>query len=102
MKRKRTTKSFRSNCPLALELVLSQNNQELEVVKFVEEHNHILYEHLPRQRALPEDLALEIKESIKLKVNKRLLQQKIQTATGRKSDFKRSFKLTSEDQSKHF
>ena len=93
MKRKRTTKSFRSNCPLALELVRSQNNQELEAVKFVEEHNHILYEHLPRQRALPEDLALEIKESIKLKVNKRLLQQKMQRATGRKSDFKRSFKL---------
>ena len=57
-------------------MVLSQNNQELEVAKFVEEHNHILHEHLPRQRALPEDLALEIKESIKLKVNKRLLQQK--------------------------
>ena len=88
MKRKRTTKSFRSNCPLALELVLSQNNQELEVVKFVEEHNHILnkniYEHLPRQRALPEDLALEGKESIKLKANKKLLQQKIQTETGKK------------------
>ena len=29
LKRKRTTKSFRSNGPFALELVLSQNNQEL-------------------------------------------------------------------------
>ena len=86
LKRKRTTKSFRSNDPFALKLILSQNNQELEVVKFVEEHNYILnkniYEHLPRQRALPEELALEVKKSIKLKANKKLLQQKIQTATG--------------------
>ena len=77
LKQKRTTKSFRSNCPIGLELVLSQNNQELEVVKIVEKHNHILnkniYEHFPRQRALPEDLALEVKESIKLKANKKLL-----------------------------
>ena len=88
MKWKRTTKSFRSNCPFVLELVLSQNNQELEIVKFVEEHNRILnkniYEDLPRQRAVPENLALEVKESIKLKANKKLLQQKIQTATGKK------------------
>ena len=39
---------------------------------------------LPRQRALPENLGLEVKESIKLKANKKLLQQKIQTATGKK------------------
>ena len=88
MKQKGTTKSFRSNCPFVLELVLSQNNQELEIVKFVEEHNRILnkniYEDLPRQRAVPENLALEVKESIKLKANKKLLQQKIQTATGKK------------------
>ena len=80
LKQKRTTKSFRSNCPFEMELVFSQNNQELEVMKLVEEHNHILnknvYEHLPRQWALPEDLALEVKESIKLKANKKLLQQK--------------------------
>ena len=92
VKRKRTTKSIRSNCPFELELVLSHNNQELEVVKFVEEHNHILnkdiYEHLPRQRALPEDLALEVKESIKLKANKKLLQPNIQTATGKKVTLK--------------
>ena len=92
MKRKRTTKSFRSNCPFALELVLSQNNQELEVVKFVEKHNHSLnkniYEHLLRQRALSEDLALEVKESVKLKANKKLLQEKIQTATGKKVTLK--------------
>ena len=92
MKRKRTTKSFRSNCPIELELVFSQNNQELEVVKLVEEHNYILkknvYEHLPRQRALPEDLALEVKESIKLKAKKKLLEQKMQTATGTKVTLK--------------
>ena len=92
MKQKRTTKSFSSNCPFALELVLSQNNQELEVVKFVEEHNHSLnknvYERLLRQRALSKDLALEVKESVKLKANKKLLQQKIQTATGKKVTLK--------------
>ena len=57
---------------------ISQNNQELEVVKFVEEHNHILnkniYEHFSRQRALLENLALEVKESIKLKASKKSLQ----------------------------
>ena len=92
LKQKRTTKSFSSNCPFALELVLSQNNQELEVVKFVEKHNHSLnkniYEHLLRQRALSEDLALEVKESVKLKANKKLLQEKIQTATGKKVTLK--------------
>ena len=61
-------------------------------MKFVEEHNHnlnkIIYEHLSRQRALPEDLALEVKESIKLKAKKKLLQQKIQTTTGKKVTLK--------------
>ena len=61
-------------------------------MKFVEEHNHSLnkniYEHLLRQRALSEDLALEVKESVKLKANKKLLQQKIQTATGKKVTLK--------------
>ena len=75
-----------------MELVLSQNNQELEVVKFVEKHNHSLnkniYEHLLRQWALSEDLALEVKESVKLKANKKLLQEKIQTATGKKVTLK--------------
>ena len=62
-------------------------------MKFVEEHSHILnkniYEHLSRQRVLPEDLALEVKESITLKANnKKLLQQKMQTATGKKVTLK--------------
>ena len=61
-------------------------------MKFVEEHNHSLnknvYEHLLRQRALSKDLALEVKESVKLKANKKLLQQKIQTATGKKVTLK--------------
>ena len=43
---------------------------------------------MPRQRALPEDLALEVKESIKLKAKKKLLEQKIQTATGTKVTLK--------------
>ena len=63
-----------------------------EVVKFVEKYNHILnkniYEHLSRQRVLPEDLALEVKESITLKANKKLLQQKKQTASGKKVTLK--------------
>ena len=87
LKWKRTTKFFRSNCSFVLKLVLSQNNQELEIVKFVKPNrilNKNIYEHLPKQRALPENLALEVKESIKLKANKKLLQQKIQTATGKK------------------
>ena len=43
---------------------------------------------MSRQRALPEELALEVKKSIKLKANKKLLQQKIQSATGNKVTLK--------------
>ena len=43
-----------------------------------------LYEHLPKQRALPQDLMNEVKEAITLKANSKLLQQKIETSLGKK------------------
>ena len=77
-------------------------------MKFPEEHNHILnkniYELLPRQRALSEDFTLEVKESIKLKANKKLLQQKVQMATRKKVTLKNFSNLrqqTNQDISKN-
>ena len=43
-----------------------------------------LYEHLPKQRALPQDLMNNVKEVITLKVNSKLLQQKIEASSGQK------------------
>ena len=43
-----------------------------------------LYEHLPKQRALPQDLMNNVKEVITLKVNSKLLQQKIEASSGKK------------------
>ena len=85
--RKRHTKSFRCGCPFEIFLDLSQDNQSLEVLRFKDTHNHMvtreLYEHLPKQRALPQDFMNEVKEAITLKANSKLLQQKIEAFSGK-------------------
>ena len=47
-----------------------------------------LYEHLPKQRALPQYLMNEVKESITLKAKSKLLQQKIEASLGKKFTLK--------------
>ena len=47
-----------------------------------------LYEHLPKQRALPQDLMNEVKEAITLNANSKLLQQRIDVSSGRKFTLK--------------
>ena len=47
-----------------------------------------LYEHLPKQRALPQDLMNEVKEAITLKANSKLLQQKTEASSGKKFTLK--------------
>eukprot|EP00794_Sanderia_malayensis_P013540 gene13540-14944_t len=84
---KRVSSSFRQKCPFEICLMLSQDGKSLEVTKRNDEHNHAtsneVYNHLPRQRNINGNLKDEIKDVIRLKANSKLIQQKIQTATGR-------------------
>ena len=90
--RKRHNKFFCCGCPFEIFLELSQHNQSLEVLRLKDTHNHMvtreLYEHLPKQRALPQDFLNEVKEAITLKVNSKLLQQKIEASSGKKITLK--------------
>ena len=90
--RTRHIKSFRCGCPFEIFLKLSQDNQSLEVLRFKDTQNHMvtreLYKHLPKQRALPQDLMNEVKEAITLNANSKLLQQKIDVSSGRKFTLK--------------
>ena len=73
--------------PLEIFLELSQDNQSLEVLRLKDTHNTMvnreLYEYLPKQRALHQDLMNEDKEVITLKANSKLLQQNIETSSGK-------------------
>lgn len=42
-----------------------------------------VYDHLPRQRRLSEGITQEVQKLLKLKVNKKLLQQHVNDATGK-------------------
>ena len=79
--RKRKTKSFRQGCPFKIYIALSDDGQSLEVITLNEEHNHTLskevYDHLPRQRAVPDEVKEEIREALYLQANTKLLQQKV-------------------------
>ena len=85
----RNTKTFRQECPFEVYFFLSQDGQHLEVIRLNEVHNHVanktIYGHLPRHRATPvkhnDD---NIAEAIKLHANPKILQQKVEEATGRK------------------
>lgn len=96
--RKRLTKSFRCSCPFEIKLELSSDNRYLEVVKLAKEHNylvsHELYDHLPKQRALPDELIKNVREVIKLKADSKFLQQKIESSTGKKVILKDIANLT--------
>ena len=73
--------------PLEIFLELSQDNQSSEVLRLKDTHNTMvtreLYEYLPKQRALHQDLMNEDKEVITLKANSKLLQQNIETSSGK-------------------
>ena len=89
----RNTKTFRQGCPFEVYLILSQDGQHLEVIRVNEAHTHVanktIYEHLPRQRASRVKQSVDnIAEAIKLQANPKLLQQKVEEATGRKVTLK--------------
>ena len=73
-------------------LELSENNNHLEITKVNETHNHVvsqqLFDHLPTQRSLLANVIRDVKEALQLKANSKLLQQKIQLSTGKKTTLK--------------
>ena len=85
--RKRNTKSFRQGCPFEIYITLSPDGTSVIVSSINQEHNHQLskeiYSHLPRQRNLTGELKEEVIDAIRLKANSKLIQQKIETTTGR-------------------
>ena len=84
---------------------LSQCGQKLEVVKAHDEHNHQisreLYNHFRRQRRLDGQNKEEVKEPIRLKANKKLIQQKIEQATGRPITMKDIQNLPTQTRKEH-
>ena len=101
----RASSSFRQYCPFEIYLSLSQCGQKLEVVKVHDEHNHQisreLYNHFPRQRRLDGQNKEEVKEAIRLKANKKLIQQKIEQATGRPITMKDIQNLQTQTRKEH-
>ena len=90
--RTRKTKSFRQGCPFEVYLSLSSDGQALEVMRVNEGHNHALtkqlYAHLPRQRAVSQEVRKDIKDALNLKANKKLLQHKLEQKSGKKITLK--------------
>jgi hypothetical protein len=70
-----------------------------------EEHNHQisreLYNHFPRQRCLDTQDKEEVKDAIRLKANTKLIQQKIEKATGRPITLKDIQNLQTQTRKEH-
>jgi len=69
---------LQTNCEAFIYLKVSANEQQLEITKMYETHNHeiskILYSHLPDQRKItPENKAIVI-ELVDMKANNKLIQ----------------------------
>ncbi|KAK8772097.1 hypothetical protein V5799_024660 [Amblyomma americanum] len=83
----RETKTFVDGCPAYFKCCVSADGEHLEVMSSHTEHNHpisqAIYEQLPKQRALPEAVKVEVRQLMQLKANKKLLKQKIQQDTGK-------------------
>ena len=103
--RKRKTKSFRQGCPFEVHITLSEDGKYLQVNRILTTHNHALqkqiYERLPRQRAARSKVTNDIVDAIKLQANPKLLQQKIETATGKKGYIKGHLKYKTKFKEKY-
>ena len=97
--------TLKQGCTASIKVTLSDDCQYLEVVDVNESHNHDmskvrcltslssivfmsflqarLYEHLPRQRKLTSPQKKEAVGLLKLKVNKKLLQQHLSESSGK-------------------
>ncbi|XP_019857580.1 PREDICTED: uncharacterized protein LOC109585873 isoform X2 [Amphimedon queenslandica] len=83
----RSTMTFRQNCPAELSLIASEDGNGLVVKKFLDEHNHPvnkqLFRQLPKQRKLSNSEEEEAKQLLELRCNKKLLQDKLSSVSGK-------------------
>ena len=95
--------TIKQDCEAAIKLSLSDDGQSLSVIDVNENHSHeisqvinnyflmksvkhlqAIYEHLPRQRMLNEEVRKEAEGLLRMKVNKKLLQQRLNKKFGYK------------------
>ena len=79
--------TFKKNCPARLKFKLTADGQHLVVTEAVEDHNHtvseIAFQHLPKQRKLEEQELEEAKSLLRLKANKKMVQEHLINKTGK-------------------
>jgi len=78
---------MRQNCQAYIYIRVNDNGNMLEITRLCEDHNHdlneILFNHLPNQRKVTPQVRSEIIEMMDLKANKKCIQNKIQSETGK-------------------
>jgi len=78
---------MRQNCQAYIYIRGNDKGDMLEITRLCEDHNHnlneILFNHLPNQRKVTPQVRSEIIEMMDLKANKKCIQNKIQTETGK-------------------
>ncbi|XP_003240149.2 uncharacterized protein LOC100575956 isoform X2 [Acyrthosiphon pisum] len=83
----RSTSSMRQGCEAYIYLIANAKGDALELTRMNDEHNHekseTLFSHLPNQRRVTPQEKMEVLELMKLKANKKLIQHKMQTKTGK-------------------
>ena len=74
-------------CPLTLIVGVTRDGQTLTIKDLQNQHNHEInkscYEHLPRQRKLDTDTKNEVKNMLKLKANKKMVQYELTQNLGK-------------------
>lgn len=75
------------NCSAFIYLRINDERNKLEISKMVDEHNHQtsekLYNNLSKQRQLAPQTKFEIMELMEMKANKKLIQYKVMSDTGK-------------------
>jgi len=78
---------MKQNCPAYIYVKVTSDGMKLEISQMVETHNHetsaLLFSSLPNQRRLAPQMKAEVLELMDMKANKKLIQSKIHTETGK-------------------
>ncbi|KAF0704452.1 zinc finger SWIM domain-containing protein 3-like, partial [Aphis craccivora] len=78
---------MKQNCPAFIYVRITSDGMKLEIPKMDKTHNHetsaLLFSNLPNQRHLAPQMKEEILELMNMKANKKLIQSKIHTETGK-------------------
>ncbi|KAG8190613.1 hypothetical protein JTE90_017877 [Oedothorax gibbosus] len=84
---KRNSRTTKTGCQATIYLSHTRDGKNLQIRKLNEVHNHEvseeLFNKLPKQQRLPPDLREKAKEMLDMKVNKKLLLQKLRSETGK-------------------